>query len=180
MPKMRRGKMIKSLFEILPIYEYEEKNLVSEWVKENQEMGLRGEEIVKRYLEKRYNAKVTKMEDYIGYDLWVEMEGGNFAVEVKTTEEHIDTFFLTITEILKAKRLGEIYNIYRVVKKNDIYKIYILNNPIEMLNIDVGLLENGYENNFVKMYSRDFKVFLKDSLIENVPCIEIANGDLAG
>ena len=77
-------------------------------------------------------------------------------------------------------RLGEIYNIYRVVKKNDIYKIYILNNPIEMLDIDGGLLENGYENNFVKMYASDFKVFLKDSLIENVPCIEIANGDLAG
>lgn len=49
-----------------------------------------------------------------------------------------------------------------------------------MLDIDGGLLENGYENNFVKMYASDFKVFLKDSLIENVPCIEIANGDLAG
>ena len=41
--------MIKSLFDILPIYQYEEIINVSEWVKENQEIGLRGEEIVKKY-----------------------------------------------------------------------------------------------------------------------------------
>lgn len=172
--------MIKSLFEILPIYEYEEKKDVSEWVQENQEIGLRGEEVVKKYLEKKYNAIVTNMEDYIGYDLWVEMDGESFAVEVKTTEDHIDTFFLTITEILKAKKLGEIYNIYRVVKQNDVYKIYILNNPIELFDIDVELLENGYENDFVKIYSKDFKVCIKNSLIVNAPCIEFTDEDLVG
>ena len=46
---MRRN---KNLFELLPVYEFEEKIEASEWVKENQELGLMGEEIVKKYLRK--------------------------------------------------------------------------------------------------------------------------------
>lgn len=82
--------MKKSLFDILPIYQYEEIIDVSEWVKENQEIGLRGEEIVKKYLEDKYNALVTKVEDSSGYDLWVKIEDEEFAVEVKTTETHME------------------------------------------------------------------------------------------
>lgn len=171
--KLWRGKMIKSLFDILPIYQYEEIIDVSEWVKENQEIGLRGEEIVKKYLEDKYNALVTKVEDSYGYDLWVKIEDEEFAVEVKTTETHMDTFFLTITEILKAKKLGSVYNIYRVVKKNDVYKIYIINNPIELLNIDVAVFEKGYENDLIQMYANDVKIILKESVLDQFPSFEI-------
>lgn len=165
--------MIKSLFDVLPIYQYEEIIDVSEWVKENQEIGLRGEEIVKKYLEDKYNALVTKVEDSSGYDLWVKIEDEEFAVEVKTAETHMDTFFLTITEILKAKKLGSVYNIYRVVKKNDVYKIYIINNPIELLNIDVAEFEKGYENDLIQMYANDVKIILKESVLDQFPSFEI-------
>ena len=165
--------MIKSLFDVLPIYQYEEIIDVSECVKENQEIGLRGEEIVKKYLEDKYNALVTKVEDSSGYDLWVKIEDEEFAVEVKTTETHMDTFFLTITEILKAKKLGSVYNIYRVVKKNDVYKIYIINNPIELLNIDVAVFEKGYENDLIQMYANDVKIILKESVLDQFPSFEI-------
>ena len=166
--------MIKSLFEILPIYEFEEKMEVSEWVKENQALGLIGEKIVKKYLEEKYDAIVTKMDDKVGYDFWVEMGNSNFAVEVKITETNRDVFFLTITELLKAYKLGELYNIYRVVKKDNTYKIYIINNPIDILDIDVEILKHGYENALVKIVSSDFKVILKDSFIESLPCVEIS------
>lgn len=169
--------MTKNLFDVLPVYEFEETIETSEWVKENQDIGNSGEKVVKRFLENKYNAIVTKMEDFAGYDLWVKIKDDEFAVEVKTTEEHRDTFFMTITEILKAKKLGSVYNIYRVVKTIDAYKIYILNNPIELFDIDVELLENGYENDFVKIYSNDFKVCIKNSLIVNAPCIELADED---
>ena len=171
--KLWRGKMIKSLFDILPIYQYEEIIDVSEWVKENQEIGLRGEEIVKKYLEDKYNALVTKVEDSAGYDLWVKIEDEEFAVEVKTTEEHKDIFFLTITEILKAKKLGSSYNIYRVVKKNDKCKVYIINDPIEFLNIDITVFKKGYENDLVQIYPSDVKIILKESVLEQFPCFDI-------
>ena len=165
--------MIKSLFDILPIYQYEEIIDVSEWVKENQEIGLRGEEIVKKYLEDKYNALVTKVEDSAGYDLWVKIEDEEFAVEVKTTEEHKDIFFLTITEILKAKKLGSSYNIYRVVEKNDKCKVYIINDPIEFLNIDITVFKKGYENDLVQIYPSDVKIILKESVLEQFPCFDI-------
>ncbi len=150
--------MIKNLFEILPVYEFEEKIEVSEWVKENQALGLNGEEIVKIYLEIQYNATVTKMDDQVGYDLWVEMKNSNFAVEVKTTEGQSEVFFLTMTELLKSVKLGELYNIYRVVKNEDMYKFYIINNPIEMLGIDIEVLKRGYESDFARIMPSDFKV----------------------
>lgn len=165
--------MTKNLFDVLPVYEYEEKIETSEWVKENQEMGNSGEKIVKRFLENKYNAIVTKMEDFAGYDLWVKIGDDEFAVEVKTTEAHMDTFFLTITEILKAKKLGSVYNIYRVVKMNNVYKIYIINNPIELLNIDVAVFEKGYENDLIQMYANDVKIILKESVLDQFPSFEI-------
>ena len=124
-------------------------------------------------MEDKYNALVTKVEDSSGYDLWVKIEDEEFAVEVKTTETHMDTFFLTITEILKAKKLGSVYNIYRVVKKNDVYKIYIINNPIELLNIDVAVFEKGYENDLIQMYANDVKIILKESVLDQFPSFEI-------
>lgn len=173
-----RRRMIKDLFEILPVYKYDEKIDVSEWVKENQSLGISGEEIVKKFLEKNYNAVVTKMDDFFGYDLWVKIEDDEFAVEVKTTEEHIETFFLTITELLKAKKLGDIYNIYRVVKNNDVYKVYIINNPIKFFDIDMNVLEKGYENEVVKIYFHDMKVVMKDSMLNDVPSFNVTEKDL--
>lgn len=170
--------MIKNLFDVLPVYGFEEKIDVSEWVKDNQNLGISGEEIIKKFLERKYNAIVTKMEDFAGYDLWVKMENGEFAVEVKTTEEHIDTFFLTITEILKAKKMGDIYNIYRVVKQGCDYKIYIINNPVEFLDIDVERLNKGYKNDFMQIYLNDFKIVLNESVLNNVPSFEIREQDL--
>lgn len=170
--------MIKNLFDILPVYGFEEKIEISGWVRENQDLGISGEEIIKKFLEKKYNAIVTKMEDFAGYDLWVKMGNDEFAIEVKTTEEHIDTFFLTITEILKAKKLGDIYNIYRVVKQECVYKIYIINNPVEFLDIDVEQLNKGFKNDLMQIYLNDFKVVLNESVLNNIPSFEIDEQDL--
>lgn len=170
--------MIKDLFDILPIYEFEEKIDISDWVKENQELGISGEEIVKKYLEKKYKAIVTKMEDVAGYDLWVKMESDEFAVEVKTTEEHTETFFLTITELQKAKKLGDKYNIYRVVKNKHSSEVYIINNPVKTLDIDIDSLCIRYENNFVKIYLSDIKIVLNKMIFSNIPCFEIRENDL--
>lgn len=76
---------------------------VSNWVKENQALGLIGEEIVKKYLEGKYEAIVTKMDDNVGYDFWVEMSDSNFAVEVKITETQR---YILMRVILKGYRYG--------------------------------------------------------------------------
>ena len=114
------------------------------------------------------------MDDKVGYNLWVEMRNGNFAVEVKITETYKDVFFLTITELLKAYNLDKLYNIYHVVKIDNTYKIYIINNPIEVLDIEVEMLNHGYENELVKIVSSDFKVILKDFFMQSLPCVEIS------
>ena len=163
------------MFELLPIHQYEEKIEVSDWVKENQDLGVLGEKIVKKFLKSKYGAKVIKEKDYKGYDLWVQINDEGFAVEVKTTESDLNTFFLTITEVLKAREMGQLYNIYRVLKKGNIYKIYILNDPIKILKLNTDILKNGYKNEFVEIYWKDFRITVSDDVFKRIPAFEFVD-----
>lgn len=166
-----------ALTDVLPIYKYEnemqdEYNSV-DWIAEQSELGEYGEKIIKKFLKERYQAIVNKKPDYAGYDFEVTIKNHNFVVEVKTTENHINQFFISSNELKKAAEIKGNYYIYRLYIHDRIGRLFVIRDPISLLNIDKTLLETFVENERICARIDGLAISLKEEFIKKLPIIDI-------
>lgn len=89
---------VYSLLDVIPVYKSENEKINEhegiDWLVEQNEMGNTGAKIIRNFLELKYQAVVEKKPDYAGYDFGGTIGTHKFAVEVKTTEHHINKFYI--------------------------------------------------------------------------------------
>lgn len=168
---------IYSLIDVLPIYKFkneiQDERDVADWVSEQNELGQYGEEIIKKFLKERYQAVVNKKPDYAGYDFEVIIKDHNFVVEVKTTENHVNQFYISINELKKAAEIKGDYFIYRLYIHDKIGSLFVIRNPISLLDIDQAILETLVENEKISARIDGLAISLKDEFIRKLPVIDI-------
>lgn len=166
-----------SLIDLLPIYKFEDEvqddDNSDDWVTEQNELGKYGEGIIKNFLEERYQAVVNKKPDYAGYDFEVIIKDHNFVVEVKTTESNVNQFYISSNELKKAAEFKGNYYIYRLYIQEGIGRLFIIRNPIYLLNIDQAILETLIENENISARIDGLAISLKQELLKKLPVIDI-------
>lgn len=174
------GEMTKvySLLDVIPVYKSENEKLneheVIDWLAEQNEMGNTGEKIIRNFLELKYQAVVEKKPDYAGYDLGVTIGTHKFAVEVKTTEHHINKFYISYNELKTAAELREDYYIYRLHISGNRKILFIIKDPITLLKIDQSLLGNIIVNDVISVRIDGLAITLNDTFIKKLPVIDIS------
>lgn len=136
-------------------------------------MGEMGEKIVKKFLEQKYQAIVTKKSDYAGYDFEVKIKNQKFAVEVKTTVHHLNQFYISYNELKTAEKLRENYYIYRLYICGNEKRLFVIKNPIALLEINQKLLGTIFENEKVSAKIDGLAIILKDEFIEKLPVVNV-------
>lgn len=141
----------------------------SNWVQENLLRGSEGEAFVKEILIKIYGEDSVKKEpDYAGYDFIVNTKKETKRIEVKTTIDEKYPFFISINELETADKFKDEYYIYWVIMKNKKNKIYILNDPIITLNIDMNYIRRISDTSLCEIETEEFKVKFKDETIKEM------------
>lgn len=168
---------VYELLNVLPVYGVKnekkiEKDVV-DWLSEQNEIGQSGEKIVKNFLETKYQAIVEKKPDYIGYDFEVTINNQKLAVEVKTTIRHVNQFYISANELKTAVELNDDYYIYKLNLRENGGKLFIIKNPVNLLDIDPILLETILENQKISAKMDGLVITLKDALIKELPVIDI-------
>lgn len=158
-----------SLMDFIPVYRCFETEKTDEcpektnndWVRNLEEIGKIGENLVKEFLETQYNAIVKKQPDYKGYDFKVEMNKITLAVEVKTSYGEYNHFYMSYNEIRKAKELAEYYNLYYVCLDDTKRSLFVMNNPYEVLGLEkvFNVMET---NEVVSMKIEEIELSIKD------------------
>lgn len=160
--------------DILPIHKYmgieEKKQFIRDaaWLDAQKKVGQEGENIVKAFLEEKYQANVIIEPDYMGYDFSVILENREFVVEVKTTNGHENRFFISCNELQCAEKMRELYYLYYITLKKDKGRLYVINNPIETFNIDRKVLYgNLVENDIIHAQIEGLIIMIDDVQLEN-------------
>lgn len=163
------GEMTKvySLLDVIPVYKSENEKIneheVIDWLAEQNEMGNTGEKIIRNFLELKYQAVVEKKPDYAGYDFGVTIGTHKFAVEVKTTEHHINKFYISYNELKTAAELREDYYIYRLHISGNRKILFIIKDPITLPKIDQSLLGNIIVNDVISARIDGLAITLNDT-----------------
>lgn len=134
-----------------------------EWWKVAEENGKLGEDIILKYLRSRYQ-NVEKVKDYEGYDFKVREKELIYRIEVKTVQDTSNPIYITTNELSKANQYHEEYYIYLVVankkKKNAI--IYIIQNPIKTLRIDIDMVNSIQDEEFCTIEKKVLRIYFKE------------------
>lgn len=173
---------VYSLFEVMPVFlktnTENDKTIEampnSDWLLKKEELGSHGEKIIKEFLEKNYNAIVTKQQDYIGYDFLVKIRNREFAVEVKTSVFDKNKFFISRNELEKAYELGEDYYIYKLYVEKDTNTLNIIQNPLKAFGIDKDKIFNSVvENDKVNIKMDGIEINMSDVFMEQLTTINV-------
>ncbi len=173
---------VYSLFEVMPVFlktnTGNDKTIEampnSDWLLKKEELGSYGEKIIKEFLEKNYNAIVTKQQDYIGYDFLVKIRNREFAVEVKTSAFDKNKFFISRNELEKAYELGEDYYIYKLYVEKDTNTLNIIQNPLKAFGIDKDKIFNSVvENDKVNIKIDGIEINMSDVFMEQLTTINV-------
>ncbi len=159
----------RPLMDVVPVYEFVprinnecvESEYSDDWVDEIKELGDKGENIVKSFLEKQYEAVVSKQPDSAGYDFLVNVDGNISYVEVKTSYEGKNRFYLSYNEIEKSKLYGIDYNIYYVCLNKYGGVLYVIKDPFALFDLS-GILEYLSENEISSLKVDSVKISIKD------------------
>jgi len=155
----------------------EEDSKCPDWVKKNITLGEFGEELAMNYLTAMnlVPERVSLVCSRKGYDIKVTRNNQDIAYEVKTTTNDYMKFYISYTELKTAEKLKENYNIFliNINKKEQYIKGYIINNPIESLDINLRDLINLYENSTLEIVPSNFIIHIKDIASERFDSIDM-------
>lgn len=140
------------------------------WVKENAERGAEGEQYIKDILINRYDEKNVKKEpDHMGYDFSVITNTGILRIEVKTTVNKKYPIFMSINEMKKANFYKLDYFIYYVIiEQNKRPYVYVINDPISNLLIDMEYIERSYKSEYCLIGTDKFAVKINTEFLESM------------
>ena len=140
---------ITPLIDFVPVYKVYESNefLHNEnpindeqcsWVEKLKEKGNIGEKIVEKYIIQKYTGSIVKKQlDHVGYDFQVCVGDSVSCVEVKTTNEGNNRFFMSSNEVRIAKEKEDMYYVFFVcLNKYDGGTIYVIKNPFVVLGLN--------------------------------------------
>ncbi len=156
------------LMDAVPVYKYDSQmdNVTGSprqfpnWVDEKKKLGDIGEQFVKEFLEKKYNAIVKHQPDSAGYDFKVIIDGVASFVEVKTTNNS-NRFYMSYNEIKKAQEKGTNYYLYFVQFKNDAGTLHIIMDPFNSLQLNT-LFKVEHSNKLASLKMNSLEITLAD------------------
>lgn len=175
------GRIKTNLQENINHYEENEINEIvnndeeqENWLDQKIKLGEFGEKLALEYLkETNLDVKLVSDQAYLGYDIElnsIPKEG----VEVKTSRKNLG-FHITLNELKKAFEMKEKYNLFyiKIGDEDDAIMGYIINNPIEKLNINYKNLTTKSENNEINIIPNKFYISFKIKFLKTIQCINL-------
>ncbi len=148
-----------------------------EWVTKKNKLGAFGEKLALNYLNSlNLNPQqVSTISSSYGYDILIRDGDVEIVYEVKTTSRVEDKFYISYNELKVASGLGDQYNIFYIhvdPQNHNIYG-YIIQNPIETLNINIRKITEIFENSVIQMMPSSFIIQLKQDAISEMESINM-------
>jgi Domain of unknown function (DUF3883) len=149
----------------------DEEEQIFSWLDENQKLGELGEKIALEYLKGLYeNLTLVSQDTKKGYDIEVELDSNKvLGFEVKTSLSNYG-FHITYNELKVASNKKDDYYIFflTVNKEENVVEGYLIQNPIDELNINFEQITNVIETQSVMVIPNKFFIKFKNGYLQNL------------